>query len=123
MDHVVPAVEHDDPSILQIIKPLLVIVIIPRMEIEDVLADQNEFRDPIAHQGIGDLAFEIHNVVVEAVVPFTDHLYDAKSQVIIDIQYFDVKGGTPHVVPLGMDDIIVDGMRKLELTVFPAIKG
>ena len=63
-----------------------------------------------------------NDVIVDAIVPLTDKLDDRKTLVIIYKKNFYKKGRGADMIPLGMDDVIVDLVVEFKIAVFAAIK-
>ena len=118
----VSKVNKGNPAIVQLIKPLFVIKVVFTMHIEYVFAYQNEFVDSRIHHGSDDFIFENHNVVVDTIVPLANELDYPKAGFIIGEDNFQVKGLRAEIVPLRMDEIIVDYLAKLELTILSSIE-
>ena len=93
------------------------------MEIEHIFADQNEFVDALLCQNLQHLALELHDVVIERIVPFPHHFNDGKSFLVVGKQDFDVQGIRPKMVPLWVDIIVVNSFIEIEFVVFPIEKG
>ncbi len=70
--------------------PLFVVAIVGAMKIKDVFADEDKFVDAFGHQVVDDIAFEKHDIVVEAVVPLTQHLHNDVALVVIGIEDFGI---------------------------------
>ena len=93
------------------------------MKVQHILTNENEFIDAARHQHISNFTLQEHDVVVQAVVPLTHQFNDAVAGFVVGIEELQVEGGTAHAVPLRMDEMIVYGIGKLKLAVFPAVKG
>jgi len=92
------------------------------VKVEHVFADQNKFVDALLHEQFQHFAFELHDVVVECIVPLTHHLDDGKSFLVIGEEDFDVEGIGTEMVPLRMDVIVVHGFVEVELVVLAVEK-
>ena len=92
------------------------------MLFRSIFANEDKLVDVLLHQNFQHLPFELHDVVVKCIVPFTHHFDDGKTFLVIGEEDFDVEGIRPKMVPLGMDVIIVNGFIEVELIVFAVEK-
>lgn len=123
LQHMLSEINKGYPSVSHIIKPLIIIIIIGVMEIQNVFTNQDEFCDPVCHQYICNIPLQVHDIVVQAIIPFTNQLDDAKSKVIICIKDFYIKCCRPYLIPLRMYEMVINGMCKFKFAVIPVIKG
>ena len=119
-DNMVPEIQPYDPSFLNLIEPFLVIIIVSRMEIQHILPDKYELVYFFFQQDLGNIPLEVHDVVVQGIVPFAQKLNDAKPHLVINIQDLKIEGGRAHIIPLRVDDIIIYLVVKLKFVVIPA---
>jgi len=115
-------IDRRNPAIPNLLRPFLVVLVVGEMKIQYIFPDQNEPGDLMAHQVFNDIPLQIHDIIVDRIVPFTQQFDHAEPTVIINIQQLDVKGGGADIVPLRMDIIIVDAVAEFEFAVFPAVK-
>jgi hypothetical protein len=119
-DHVIAKVQTDDPSIIDVVKPLLVIIVFQGMKIEHIFPDQNELADILPDHVIHHVSFKVHDIVVYRVVPLADELNYGETGIVINIEYLEVKCVRSNFIPLGMDQVIVYRVVERELGIFPA---
>ena len=119
-----PKVEQGNPAIRigDFIKPLFVVAIVARMKVEHIFANQNEALNALLHQGFDHVALQVHHIVKEGVIPFTNELDDREPFVVIGKQDFRKQCGAADVVPLGMDEVVVDPLCVVGLAVLPVVK-
>ena len=117
-----PKVQQGDPAtgVLHLLPPLLVVALVAGVEVQHVLADQDEPRDPLQHQVLHDVPLQEHDVVVQQVVPLADELDDREAVVVVGVEDLQVQGGGPEGVPLRVDRMVVHGVREIELAVLAA---
>lgn len=121
-EHEIPEADGCDPAFLHILEPLLIIVVFGAVEVEHILADQDKMLDAFLHQRIDDIAFELHDVVVERIVPLPHKLDHGKTQVVVGIQDLQKQRFGVDVVPLRVYVVAVDGMGVLQQAVLGAIQ-
>jgi hypothetical protein len=67
---------------------------------------------------IGELALQKHNVVVQQVIPFTNHLHNRIALAVVGEEEFHKQGLTANVVPLRMNIKIVNLVAEFEFGIF-----
>lgn len=77
------------------------------MEIEDILTDENVFRDALIQHIVNYFSLEEHDVIGQAVVPLSNQFNDSVAQLIVHVQDFEVKRLGAHLIPLRVDEIVV----------------
>lgn len=87
------------------------------MVVEHIFANHHKLVNAFLDEDFEHLAFELHDVVVQRIVPFSHHFDDGKPFLVIGEQDFDVEGIRPKMVPLGVDVIVVNGFIEIELIV------
>jgi hypothetical protein len=92
------------------------------MEVKYVFADDDEFMNTLEHQCFRYIAFKVHDVVVEQVVPFANHFDNGVSIDIIRIQYLYEEGLTTHRIPLWVDVVIINFIAVFEFRIFLLVK-
>jgi hypothetical protein len=92
LGHVGEGVDEADPAafVEGFFLPFFVVAIVGAVEVEDVFADEDKFVDAFRYHVVDDLAFEEHDIVVEAVVPFAEHFHDDEALVVIGVEDFGV---------------------------------
>jgi hypothetical protein len=117
-------IEGHDPAILfaYLIVPFLVIFFVAAVEIEYVLCDQYVFVNAFLVQEIHHFALHFHDIVLDGIVPFADEFYDGEIEFVIGVNDLHVQRTAAKIIPLRMDIIIVDRLRKFKLAVFPSVK-
>ncbi len=118
LNHMFPEVKTNDPSIFNILEPLLVIIITISMKVQHIFANENEMIDCFIDHRLDHLTIEIHDVVVEQVVPFAYQFDDTKILFVITKQHFQVQGQGAEFIPLRMDQVVVNGICKIYFAVF-----
>jgi hypothetical protein len=71
-------VQTNDPSnrVGNLFKPLFIIILIPAVKIQDILRDKDKLRDAELKESVGNLPLEIHDVILDGIVPFSEQLDD-----------------------------------------------
>lgn len=125
VDHMLAEVEQGNPTIdfRDFVEPFLVVAVVVRMEIQHVLPYEDEPFDALVLEGLNDIALERHHIVEQGVVPFADELEDGKPLLIIRKEDLGKEGGAPDVVPLGVDEVIVDAFGEMRFAVDPFMEG
>jgi hypothetical protein len=123
LQHMVAEIEHRNPAVFAFLVPFFVITVVAGVEVQYVFTDQNKFRNALLHHQLRHLTLQEHDVVVDGIVPFTDHLDDGETLFIVCKENLDVQGLRSETVPLRMNQVVVHLVREHELTVFPFIKG
>lgn len=81
-------IQSDHPAVFNVLEPFLVVAVIGSVEIEDVFADKYELVDSTADENIGYLTLQMHDVVMNGVVPFSNEFKDAKACFVIGEKCF-----------------------------------
>jgi len=123
LQNMVAEIQHGNPPVLAFLIPFFVITVITRMEIQYVFADEDEFGNAFLHHQLSHFALEEHDVVVDGIVPFTDHFDDGKTLLVVRKQDFNVQGLRSEAVPLRMNQVVVHFVCEHEFAVFPFVKG
>ena len=84
--HMTTEIETNNPSFFKLIKPLLVVIVVGIMKIKYIFTDQYVFPDSVFEQGFNHIPIQKHNIVIQAVVPFTNKFDDAKAFIVISKQ-------------------------------------
>jgi hypothetical protein len=92
------------------------------MELKYIFPDQDKVLDILLHQDLHHIAVEKHDVVVERIIPLTQHLNYTVLFFITAVKYLGIKGFRTKFIPLGVDIVIINDVGKLELTVLPVVK-
>jgi hypothetical protein len=93
------------------------------MKVEHIFTDQDKLVDPLADEGVHHIPFQMHYVILNAVIPFADEFHDGISLLVVGVKEFHIERGAAKIIPLGMDIIIVNLLRELKLTVLTSEKG
>jgi len=122
--NVLQGIEQHNPALLlaYVFVPLLVVTVVIAVKIEHMLADENKLIDALPHQGVYDVALEVHDIVVEAIVPFAYQLKDGVVFLVIGKQQLAVQSAGTKRIPLRMNVVVVNLMREVGLAVASAIK-
>jgi hypothetical protein len=72
---------------------------------------QNKSVDVVGHHLIDDVAFEIHDIIVQSVVPFPDKFQNCKAIPIICIENFKIQGIGTHKIPGRVYIVVVNAFR------------
>jgi len=64
----------------------------------------------------------MHDIIVQYVIPFAKQFNNTKMPVVINIQDFQVQGIGSELIPLGMDEIIVNGVGEFKFAVFASVE-
>lgn len=122
--NVLKGIQKANPTafILNIIVPFFVITVIGAMKIQHIFTNKKKPVDAITHHVIDDFPFEVHDIVVQAIVPFADEFNDGKPFIIIGKEYFQVKRCRAKFIPLGVNKVVVDLISEVKLAVLPAVK-
>jgi hypothetical protein len=117
-------VQGYDPAafIPDVLPPFFIIAIVRAMEVQDVFGDEDEFMDPFGDQTVDHLALQGHDIIFDTVIPFPDHFNDGKRELIIGVKDFDVEIIRSKIIPLWVDEIIIDGIGISKLIILPPIK-
>ena len=112
-----------NPAVLHVLEPLLIVVVFGAVEVEHVFADEDEFADALVGHQVDDVAFELHHVVFDGIVPLPDELDNSRAQLVVNEQNFQKQRLGPHAVPLRMDVVAVDGIDVGIQAVFGPLQG
>ena len=120
--HVFAEVEQRDPavSIRRFLVPLVVVLLVAGMEVQDVLADEHEARNAVAQERFHEVALQEHDVVVQQVVPLADQFDDRIAFVVVGEEDLEVERAGTEGIPLRVDHMVVHCMVELELAMLPA---
>ena len=102
-------VQQGNPPVFlhHVVKPLLIIGVVAVVEIEHVFSNEHKFGHPSVPQRIDDFPFQKHDVVEEAVVPFSNEFQHGMPLVVIGVQHFRVQGLAAKLVPLRVNEMVV----------------
>jgi hypothetical protein len=82
---VLAKVEPDHPTALffDLLGPLCVVLLAAGVQVEKVVADEHIALNTFKEHGVDYPPFDLHNVVVKRIVPFSDELNDGASLGVI----------------------------------------
>ena len=72
-----------NPTLFNIIEPLLVVAIVVKMKIQHVLQDEYEVRYTLLHQRVNNVRLKGHDIIFNGIVPFADEFQDTAPCVVI----------------------------------------
>ena len=99
---------HPPLILLNFFVPFFIIIFIATMEVEHVFGDQDKFKDPLEHEPVSHFPFQVHDIVFDGIVPFPDKFYDHIFFFIISQNNLQVQGVRTEIIPLWMDQVIID---------------
>ena len=125
VQHMLAEVQQGNPSIqiIHFFKPLFIVAIVRAVIVEHILTNQNKARYAAIDHFFNHIALEGHDVVVEAIVPFSDELDDTVPFVVVAVKYFNEEGVGADIVPLWMDVMVVNAVSEVHLAVFAFEEG
>ena len=88
------------------------------MEVEYILTYEDEFIDVVPLKVLNDISFEMHNVVVESIVPFANELKNDIAFVVVGVEDFHVQRFGPHIIPAGGQVVAVHSFGVNVVVVF-----
>src|SRR5690606_27541719 len=80
-----------DPAVTDVIEPLFVITVVRPVKVHDILTDEDEVADPVGDHIVDDIALEVHNVIVDRIVPLADQ-FDYRIAIgVVGEEYLNVE--------------------------------
>jgi hypothetical protein len=78
-------VEECNPTVVfyHLIEPFFVVAIVAKVKIQNILSDKDEAVDAFCNEHVNDLPFQLHDIIEEAVVPFSNEFYNGKPFIVI----------------------------------------
>ena len=76
-------IDQSDPAVFHILKPLFVVGIVGGVVVEHIFADHYKLVNAFLDEDFEYLAFELHDVVVQRIVPFSHHFDDGESLLVV----------------------------------------
>ena len=93
------------------------------MKIHDVFTNDHKSIDSAVHQNFKYFSFKSHDVIIKGIVPLSNEFNDTKAFSVIDKENFDVKCVGTEMIPLWMNQMIVNGVLEIKFAVFSPVKG
>lgn len=123
--HMLTDIEQCDPApfIMHFFGPFGIVIVFSGVKVEDIFPKKDEFGDALFHQRVSHIALQVHDVVMQGVVPFADQFDQGILFVVIGVKNFPVQRGGAKFVPLRMQIIVVQAVRKFKFTVRTTEKG
>src|SRR5690606_9877802 len=92
------------------------------MKVHDVLTDQNILRDAVGYHDVDHISLQVHDVVVDGIVPLAQKFNYRIASAVIGKEYFDVECLRSHEIPGRIDVISVDGIGIAVEVVFLSVE-
>ena len=83
--YVLQGVQKADPAVIfgDILVPFLIVTIVRAVKVQDIFTNEDIFVNARFHHGVDHFPFQEFDVVVQAIVPFSDQFDDGETFVII----------------------------------------
>src|SRR6056297_3220163 len=92
------------------------------MKIEHILSNEDKFSNSTFHHYFQYVTLQKHNIVEQAVIPFTKHFNNRKTSVVVGIDDLYKQSFGAKVIPLWVNIMIIYGMVKIKFTIFSSEK-
>ena len=80
-----PGIQKIDPTIFfcNIVEPFFIVTVIIGMKVQHIVAQDDELSNSISDQWVHRLPFQIQDIIIQAVVPFSDEFYKTELSFVI----------------------------------------
>src|SRR5690606_11719556 len=116
-------VKSYDPAIADIFIPLFIIRVACAVIVEYILSDKQELLNALSNHHVNDFPFEEHDVIINRIIPFADKFDDCEALFVVDIQNLQIEGLRAEIVPLRVEQKVIDLFVKFKFAIYRSIKG